>query len=473
MDFLILGFEKGFSIGYAGLTDRKDTAQNLPLNGLRTQTDLWNKVMKEVKLGHYSGPFKENELPFQHYIQSPIGLVPKAGGQTRLIFHLSYDFKNGNSSVNANTPKNVCSVKYHDLDHAIDVCIKLLKKHRRETVLYYSKTDLKSAFRLVPVLVLHRRWLLLKAVNPDTGETVFFIDKCLPFGASISCAVFQAFSDALKHIAEYLMKLNNVLTNYLDDFLFVSFMRELCDKMMSTFLDLCKRINCPVSEEKTEWSSTIIVFLGTLLDGNRHMLCIPEEKRNKALNQVNRILHKRKATVKEIQCLTGLLNFLNRALIPGRVFTRRMYAKIHMTDKKGKKLKPYHHINLDSEFRKDLEIWRLFLEQAGSSALCHPFLDRNMFLTSEQLNFYTDASGKIGYGCFYDGRWMYGAWDRKFLQEAKPSIEFLELFALCAGILTWAESLKNRRIIIFCDNQAVVEMVNQTTSKIACSYSEF
>ena len=45
-------------------------------------------------------------------------------------------------------------------------------------------------------------------------------------------------------------------------------------------------------------------------------------------------------------------------------------------------------------------------------------------------------------------------------------IEFLELFALAAGILTWEDHplLNNRRVIIFCDNQAVVSMVNNITS---------
>ena len=45
--------------------------------------------MKEVKEGRYAGPFES--IPFDSYIQSPIGLVPKDGGKdTRLIFHLSY-----------------------------------------------------------------------------------------------------------------------------------------------------------------------------------------------------------------------------------------------------------------------------------------------------------------------------------------------------------------------------------------------
>ena len=267
-------------------------------------------------------------------------------------------------------------------------------------------------------------------------------------------------------MAEYLLDLDEELTNYLDDFLFIAVTRDECDRMMTGFLLLCKRINCPVSDEKTEWSTVIITFLGTLLDGERHCLCIPEEKRVKALNQLRWIKSKKKATVKEIQKLTGLLNFLNRALVLGHVFTWRMYAKIgnQTTTAKGFKLKQHHHVSLDAEFKLDAGVWELFLENAAASVLCRPFVDRDMFSTSHEINFYTDASGRIGYGTFFNGRWLYGEWDRSFLQSAEPSIEYLELFALTAGILTWGRFLTDTRIIIFCDSQAVVEMVNKTTS---------
>ena len=52
---------------------------------------LCEKLMKEIKLGCYAGPFEE--IPFQNYMQSPIGLVPKQENDVRLLFHLSHDFK--------------------------------------------------------------------------------------------------------------------------------------------------------------------------------------------------------------------------------------------------------------------------------------------------------------------------------------------------------------------------------------------
>ena len=141
------GFSEGFPIGYEGPTDRADYSNNILLR-TGSPTELWNKVMKEVRLGRYAGPY-QHKPPFTNFVQSPISLVPKAGGKTRLIFHLSYKFPNGNESINHWTPKEKCSVKYNDLDHAIKNCIKLLKNSPGRKEIFFSKTDLDSAFRQV------------------------------------------------------------------------------------------------------------------------------------------------------------------------------------------------------------------------------------------------------------------------------------------------------------------------------------
>ena len=91
------------------------TASNLKLR-VGSQTILWNKIMKEVKLKRFIGPFAEKP-PFRDFIQSPVGLVPKDSGQDmRLIFHLSYP-KDG-ASINSETPKELCLVQYCDFNEA-------------------------------------------------------------------------------------------------------------------------------------------------------------------------------------------------------------------------------------------------------------------------------------------------------------------------------------------------------------------
>ena len=496
--FLIKGFTEGFDIGYRGPLFRKNNSSNIPLR-IGTSQELWSKLMKEVKLGRYAGPF--DKIPFHQYMQSPIGLVPKSGNQTRLIFHLSYDFgkEEGSKSLNHFTPKHWCKVRYNDLDHAIRNSLRIHKEQKihkldmtsstrgkqeyfqdcvaREiySCLYYSKSDIKSAFRLVPILPSQRCWLIMMARDPSNGKLAFFADKCLPFGASISCARFQLYSESLRQIIEHVTHRYHTVTNYLDDFLFIAEDENTCNQMVRNFIVLCQNIGCPISYDKTEWASTRTVFLGLLLDGRTLTISIPIEKRDKALKLINYAMDKKKVTIKFIQRLAGTLNFLNKAIIPGRTFTRCMYDKIKMKNKQGQKLKDYHHVNLGSEVIRDCSMWKIFLNQVDYNAmhLCRPFLDLEGKNSSRILNMYSDASlnVRMGYGAIFNDRWICGTWGEAFIKKFQPSIEFLELYALVAAVITWGDhdEMKNSRVTIFCDNQAAMHITNSLTSK--CTHS--
>ena len=59
---------------------------------------------------------------------------------------------------------------------------------------------------------------------------------------------------------------------------------------------------------------------------------------------------------------------------------------------------------------------------------------------------------------------MYQQWDPSFIEQEDPSIEYLELYAVLAMVLNWLHRFQNSRIILFCNNQIVVAMINNTTS---------
>ena len=202
--FLVNGFRNGFDLGYEGPENRQDTSENIPLQ-VGDRQELWDKIMKEVSLKRVAGPF--DAIPFHYYIQSPIGLVPKANNQTHLIFHLSFNFKkSGNASINDSTPDDLCSVKYKDLDYAIKCVFKWASTTSNgHQQIRFAKSDVKSTFRLVPLR--HQCWnkLVFKAIDPVSRKTKYFCDKVLPFGASISCSHFQRFSSAIRHILEVKM----------------------------------------------------------------------------------------------------------------------------------------------------------------------------------------------------------------------------------------------------------------------------
>ena len=369
----------------------------------------------------------------------------------------------------------------NDLDMAVNHCLRLIRHFQEnrgdsdddeEPVIYTGKTDLSSTFRVLPLKIHCLCWVVFKATNPKDGKTKYFVDKCLPFGASISCSHYQRFSNALKHIMDYRTGAgkDRAITNYLDDFLFMALVQAICNAMIQQFLDLCTELNLPVAAEKTDWVSTLTVFLGILLNGRNLCLAIPIEKQVKALNLLNEITAKKKMTVKQLQVLTGYLNFLTKAIFAGCMFTRCMYSKFANL---GKHLKPHHHIRIDAEFRFDCLIWQTFLKHHRDQAVCRPMVDLNKLTSAKDLFFYSDASTnpKLGFGAIYDKHWIYAQWEPNYVLDFKPSIEYLELLALTAALLTWGHLLKDQRIVVFCDNTAVVSMINSTASSCRnCMY---
>ena len=159
------------------------------------------------------------------------------------------------------------NVTYHDQVDVKDMFVQDsddLQSDTSETsetsTVYLGKTDLTSAYRVLPMKVRCFCWLVLKAVDPVDGKFKYFVDKCLPFGSSISCSHYQRFSNSLKHLMEYRTGKKKAITNYLDDFLFVAITRWICNQMINSFLQFCTELNLPVAEEKTEWATTRLVF---------------------------------------------------------------------------------------------------------------------------------------------------------------------------------------------------------------------
>ena len=66
---------------------------------------------------------------------------------------------------------------------------------------------------------------------------------------------------------------------------------------------------------------------------------------------------------------------------------------------------------------------------------------------------------------------VFAKWESGYIKRYKPSIEYLELLGVVAALLTWGHLLKNCRVVIFCDNAAIVGMLNNMVSSCCnCMY---
>ena len=230
-------------------------------------------------------------------------------------------------------------------------------------------------------------------------------------------------------------------------------------------MEICQSINFPVSLEKTFWATTRITFLGLLIDTVHQLVCVPCDKVEKAKQLINHILQKEseKITLHQLQSITGFLNFLCKAVTPGRTFTRRLYSV--MEGAQNKLRCKHHHINLTKDMRLDLETW-VDIPQP-SKHICQTIHRPEQASVSYRNRFlhrclYQPRTGMWGIS---DKDWFIMQWNEQFVAKKSPSINYLELYAVTVAVMSWIYKYKNQRVIIFCDKMSVVNMINNSTSR--------
>lgn len=243
------------------------------------------------------------------------------------------------------------------------------------------QNGLKNAFRLIPT-----RPSDFKPLGFCFRELYYF-DKALPFGASISCSTFEEFSTFLELCVKQRSN-SKWLIHYLDDFLGAENTDVACQKAMAIFRTIMQEINVPLADEKTEGPSEVIIFWGLELDSLNMIVRIPREKIDEVVTKVKAMLLRKKSTLKEMQSLIGSLNFCCRAIAAGRPFCRCLINAICGLTK------PFHHLHITEAMKLDLRLWLWFFRHHNGISVFH---DR-FWLSNDDANFYTDSAGGEGLG---------------------------------------------------------------------------
>lgn len=436
---LLHGFTYGFKLGYQGPRVASDAKNLKSLYCL--QREAMQAVNKELILGRVAGPFVFSPLP--NLRLSPVGMVPKKDGSFRLIHHLSYP---SGSSVNDFIDKSLCSVKYSSFDEALSMLANLGPGAQ------IACLDIKSAFRLLPIHMSEFELLGFKI------QDMIFIDKCLPFGCSVSCAKFEKFSTFLEWVFRDRSSCDNIV-HYLDDFLLAGKARSQdCAYLMGVFREICTELGVPLAEDKTLGPANCLVYLGLEISISSMTVKIPLDKIQQLKFKLLHILKKHKVTLLELQELTGLLNFCIRAIPAGRAFVRRLY------DASCGLSRPYHRRRVTEEMRRDIDTWLMFLENFNGVTSYRLVNWSNDF----DLQLYTDSAGNADLGCgaVFGHHWAYLGWpDHWKASDIFSDITFLELVPITMAFAIWGSNLSGKRLIIHTDNEALVSILNCNTSK--------
>lgn len=279
----------------------------------------------------------------------------------------------------------------------------------------------------------------------------FYLDKCLPMGCSISCALFERFSSAIQHalISKFSFSL---VSHILDDFIFVSPHDSLlCQQQLDTFFAVSKYAGIPIKSSKTVLPSTSVPIHGILVDTVRMQARLPEDKLKRLFDLVSSFSRKRSARLKLCQSLLGHLSFACRVISPGRPFLRRMFNLL-----KGH-TNPNHFIRIPHHVRSDCHVWQLFLASFNGISIIAPLEP----LDSVRIQLFSDASD---WGCstVYGPRWFQLLWPNSWRSKHINIREFIPIYL---ALDTWGPLLRNSCLTFRCDNRAVVDVINSGTTR--------
>jgi hypothetical protein len=321
---------------------------------------------------------------------------------------------------------------------------------------FLAKTDVDSAFRLIPL-------------RPSDYELFgmfwdgnYYYDRVLPFGLRSAPFLFNQLSEAVEWILLNHCGISFVC-HILDDFLIIEPPSPTtpeslyCQQSLSSMLLAFKNLGIPIAPHKTQGPLTTLEFMGIILDSMRMEARLPPDKVERLSSCFASFKGRNSCTLKELQSLIGSLNFACKVIPPGRPFLQRM---IQLTRNISL---PHHHIKLSKGFFKDLGMWEEFIQDWNGAS----FFISSTWVTSDTLSLFTDASGSLGFGGIFGAHWFQGHWEPQH-QLGRPgiSIAWQELFAIVVACQLWANVFSNRRILFFCDNESVVNIVNTKRSRI-------
>ncbi len=446
IDFLIKGFKFGFDLG----CERRPPPRAPPRNGVGARenpTTTRELIYKEVALGRMPGPYSAPALP--NMVFSPVNLVPKAGnpGKFRLIHNLAFPYDE--NAVNQCIPDAAAKVKYASFDEFVTMCL----LHGKGA--WQCKLDLDAAFRQCPMSL---------GDLPLLGFSIhdlYFINSNMAFGAHSSCQIFERFATVLNWRLRRVSP-PNTSTHYLDDFGMVHLLHWVAEWLLRKLQEICATIGFPVQPSKCEGPTQTMEFLGMGTDSLLQRVTIPAAKIRKILNLIEQVLElacqRKRVKVYTIQRVTGMLQFVAKATPAGRPFIRHLY------DLQGSLPKSFS-LRLSAGAKADLHMWIQFLQGGDEGGRTLPFLNF-LRVPNHRIQIHSDAAGNpnLVFGAQFGGRWLYGAWPIGFFtSENKPSITFLELFAVVLAVDSWGEQLKGERVHIKTDNEAVAHLL-QTKS---------
>ena len=416
-----------------------------------------------VKKGIVFGPFKPEEMPFTAFKSNPLSVKPKPRGKIRLCMDLSapHDVdpsSNLPNSVNSGIDKSLLSTTMSTTE---DVCKRIYKFGCPGE---FAKADFTDAYKHISMKHEDRA---LQAYNFG-GR--YFIEKALTFGSTSSADRFDTLSDIVYEIALTRSAMwKDDSAKVLDDVVaFGSKDSGMVAQFHSNYRELCEQVDIKLAGEddidKAFPPSSSGLVLGIFYDLIHWTWRIPSEKADTFLLLLWDLTSSYELQGRTIERICGKINHYHLMAKFGK-FERSWILELT----EGGTSRP-EMIRITKLAREQAQWW---IKSINLAKVGTRITDPRTFVPRTFLSMFPDASGGLGPSrsgagsCFLTSRerpWIYLPWPAN-IHKNKPNsagecfahkTSTLEAAAALLGLCSEPDLIRNKRVVIFCDNNGFV-----------------
>jgi hypothetical protein len=382
--------------------------------------------------------------------------IKKPGGR-RAVFDASF----GEHSLNNGTPTDVY------LNHTFSYDFPKVEDFKRFVLMcgpgcYLYKRDLSRYYLQLPVDPVEYPLLCF------IWRKLMFFFLALMFGLRHAGLQGQKVSTAVTWVHRRLgletdtPSLYNSL-NYSDDIGGCETTLERATQAFVALGNLLTDLGLKESSSKAHPPSTLMPYLGIMFDTVNMKMSIPPEKVAEVREEVSLWMKKSSASKKSLQQLLGKLLWVSNCVRFSRGFIGRLLSQLRqmhtLSDNKRAKLSPGS--------RQDIAWWDRYLRRFNGIEMLYETdplgLSLDQLLDTEAFVNCGDAQ-PCGGGSYFGTKY----WSRPFpvwMQDKNVPIHLKEFWVVLVSAWLWGEHWQGKMVYIFCDNTAVVEVLDKEKPK--------
>lgn len=302
---------------------------------------------------------------------------------------------------------------------------------------YMATLDMLDAFMMIAIHEIFKKYLRFLFQNQ------LYEFNCLPFGLNVSPYVF---TKLLKPVINYLRAKGYKSVFYLDDIYLLGKTVKECNENVSTTMDLLLSLGFLFNKKCELKPEKIQKFLGFILNSERMILTLPEEKIHKVTKFSKYFLTKDKFKIREFAKFIGTLISICPATKYGWLYVKLLEREKFLA------LRKFNNnydksMSISEECKKDIKWWKTNVENVSA-----PIKRSNYVLTV-----FSDAS-LTGWGASCEDNKTHGWWNNK---ESSLHINELELIAAFYALKCYAKDYENCEILLRIDNTTAISYINR------------